>query len=68
MTKKLFLTTGRERDLIRYSYGTDIKDAKVYSYEEAKKVLIAKNPAYEKTADAFLKKVMDNPFADWIKY
>jgi hypothetical protein len=68
ITKKIFMTSGRERDLIRYSVGTDIKDAHVYSYEEAKEKLIAKNPAYKINADSFLKNVMENPYKDWIEY
>lgn len=68
--KKFFMTTGRERDLVRFSIGSDIKEAKVYSYEQAKEVLIKKNPAYayKDKADSFLKGVMANPFADWIEY
>lgn len=66
ITKKLFLTTGRERDLIRYSIGSNLNEAKVYSYEQAKEILLKKNPNCK--ADEFLKKVMASPSRDWIEY
>ena len=37
--KKLFITLGRERDLIRYSEKSDLKDAKEISEEDAVSLL-----------------------------
>ena len=37
--KKLFITLGRERDLIRYSEKSDLKDAKEISEEQARKFI-----------------------------
>lgn len=66
--KKFWITQGRERNLIRWSEKSDQKDAKDYTFEEAKQFLIAKAPSYAEKWDKFLKTVMDNPFNDWIEF
>ena len=64
--KKFWITQGRERDLIRFSEKSDQKDAKEYTYEEARQRLIAKAPSYEEeNVCNFLKAVMKHPFNDW---
>lgn len=55
MRKFYFMTEGRERDLIRYSIGSNIKEAHAYTL-------------YKTKADAFLKTVAENPFIDWGQY
>lgn len=67
-TKNFWITQGRERDLIRYSEKSDQKDAKEFTYEEAKKRLIEKSPSYTEKADKFLESVMKSPFNDWIEF
>lgn len=67
--KKFWITQGRERNLMRFSEKSDQKDAKEYTYEEAKQRLIAKTPSYEgEKGDEFLKAVMKHPFNDWIEF
>lgn len=66
--KKFYMTFGRERNLIRYSETSDQKDAKEYTYDEAKKKLIEKTPSYIEKAGSFLQSVMENPFNDWIEF
>lgn len=68
--KKYWMTTGRERDLIKYCEKGELKDSKPYSFEEAKALLIKKTPSYELNgyAERFLKGVAENPFNDWTQY
>lgn len=66
--KMFFMTTDRERNLIRYSEKSNLKDAKPFTYEKARKMLLVSNPAYIMRADYFLNKVKENPFNDWIEY
>ena len=62
--KKLFITLGRERDLIRYSEKSDLKDAKEI-YEEDAVSLFKKNFYSEEQARKFIQGVKNNPFNDW---
>lgn len=52
--KKLFITCGRERDLIRYSETSDLKDAKEISEEEAVSLFMRNFYSAEK-AESLLK-------------
>lgn len=65
--KKLFITSGRERDLIRYSEKSDLKDAKDISEEDAVS-LFKKNFYSEEYARKFIQSVKDNPFNDWCQW
>ena len=65
--KKLFITLGRERDLIRYSEKSDLKDAKEISEEDAVS-LFQKNFYSEEYARKFIQSVKDNPFNDWCQW
>ena len=65
--KKLFITLGRERDLIRYSEKSDLKDAKEISEEDAVS-LFKKNFYSEEQARKFIQGVKDNPFNDWCQW
>ena len=65
--KKLFITLGRERDLIRYSEKSDLKDAKEISEEDAIS-LFKKNFYSEEKAIEFIESVKDNPFNDWCQW
>ena len=65
--KKLFITLGRERDLIRYSEKSDLKDAKEISAEDAIS-LFKKNFYSEAIAIEFIESVKDNPFNDWCQW
>ena len=65
--KKLFITLGRERDLIRYSEKSDLKDAKEISEEDAVS-LFQKNFYSEEKAREFIESVKDNPFNDWCQW
>ena len=65
--KKLFITLGRERDLIRYSEKSDLKDAKEISEEDAVS-LFKKNFYPEEYARKFIQSVKDNPFNDWCQW
>lgn len=65
--KKLFITLGRERDLIRYSEKSDLKDAKEISEEDAVS-LFKKNFFSEEKAREFIQSVKDNPFNDWCQW
>lgn len=67
ITKKLWLATGREHNLMRYSIGTSIRDAHVYSDEEAKEILMKKGYS-ELKAERFIQAVKENPFKDWIEF
>lgn len=66
--KKFWMTAGRERDLIRFSEKSDQKDAKDYSFEEAKKKLIERHPIYKDYGDKFLNFVKNSPFQDWTQF
>lgn len=68
--KQFYMTFGRERNLIKFSETSDLKDSKPFSYEEAKENLIKSNPAYAESgkAEKFLNGVKTNPFNDWIQY
>lgn len=66
--KYFWVTTGRERDLIRYSENNNgLKDAKPYTFEEAKKLLM-KNQYSETYAEKFLNNLKGNPFSDFSVY
>lgn len=65
--KKLFITTDRERDLIRYSETSDLKDAREYSEEEAV-ALFMENGYSEYYARKFINNVKENPFSDWCNW
>ena len=65
--KKLFITLGRERDLIRHSEKSDLKDAKEISEEDAVS-LFQKNFYSEEYARKFIQSVKDNPFNDWCQW
>ena len=65
--KKLFITLGRDRDLIRYSEKSDLKDAKEISEEDAIS-LFKKNFYSEEKAIEFIESVKDNPFNDWCQW
>ena len=65
--KKLFITLGRERDLIRYSEKSDLKDAKEISEEDAVS-LFQKNFYSEEKAREFIESVKDNPFNNWCQW
>ena len=65
--KKLFITLGRERDLIRYSEKSDLKDAKEISEEDAVS-LFKKNFYSEEQARKFIQGVKNNPFNDWCQW
>ena len=65
--KKLFITLGRERDLIRYSEKSDLKDAKEISEEDAVS-LFQKNFYSEEKAIEFIESVKDNPFNNWCQW
>lgn len=65
--KKLFITCGRERDLIRYSETSDLKDAKEISEEEAVSLFMRNFYSAEK-AKKFIKNVKDNPFNCWTQW
>ena len=62
--KKLFITLGRERDLIRYSEKSDLKDAKEISEKEAIS-LFMKNFYSEEKARKFIEELKDTPFNGW---
>lgn len=68
--KQFYMTFGRERNLIRFSEKSDLKDAKPFSFEEAKENLIKVNPDYAKfdKAEKYLNGIKENPFNDWQKY
>ena len=57
--KKLFITLGRERDLIRYSEKSDLKDAMEISEEDSVS-LFKKNFYSEEKARKFIQSVKDN--------
>ena len=65
--KKLFITLGRERDFIRYSEKSDLKDAKEI-FEEDAVSLFKKNFYPEEKARKFIQGVKDNPFNDWCQW
>ena len=65
--KKLFITLGSERDLIRYSEKSDLKDAKEISEEDAV-ALCQKNIYSEEKAREFIESGKDNPFNDWCQW
>lgn len=66
-TKKLFMTNGRERDIMRFSERNDQKDAREYSEEEAIATLMRFSYTEEK-ARKFIEGVKKNPFEDWIQW
>ena len=65
--KKLFITLGREMDLIRYSEKSDLKDAKEISEEDAIS-LFKKNFYSEEKAIEFIESVKDNPLNNWCQW
>lgn len=66
--KYFWATTGRERDLIRYSENNNgLKNAKPYTFEEAKKLLM-KNQYSGTYAEKFLNNLKENPFSDFSVY
>lgn len=65
--KKMFVTRGRERDLIRWSETSDLKDAVEMKEEDVEALLIDHGYSEEK-AKSFIHGVKRNPFNDWIQW
>lgn len=65
--KKLFITLGRERDLIRYSEKSDLKDAREISEDDAISLFV-ENLYTEENARKFIEGVKNNPFNDWLQW
>ena len=67
--KKLFITNGRERDIVRYSETSDQKDAIEITEEEFLILLLKKYSSRNKEHHKkFIENVKKNPFNDWIEY
>lgn len=68
-TKKLFITNGRERDIVRYSETSDQKDAFEISENDFLILLLRKYASRSKEQHKkFIENVKKNPFNDWIEY
>lgn len=66
--KKMFVTRGRERDLIRWSETSDLKDAVEMKEEDVEALLIDNGGYTEEKAKSFIHGVKRNPFNDWIQW
>lgn len=67
--KKLFITNGRERDIVRYSETADQKDAVKITEEDFLILLLRKYSSRTKEQHKkFIENVKKNPFNDWIEY
>lgn len=67
--KKLFITNGRERDVVRYSETSDQKDAFEISENDFLNLLLRKYSNRSKEQHKkFIENVKKNPFNDWIQY
>lgn len=68
-TKKLFITNGRERDIVRYSETSDQKDAFEISENDFLNLLLRKYASRSKEQHKkFIENVKKNSFKDWIQY
>lgn len=67
--KKLFITNGREKDIVRYSEMADQKDAVEITEEDFLILLLRKYSSRSKEQHKkFIENVKKNPFNDWIEY
>lgn len=67
--KKLFITSGRKRNLIRYSENSDLKDAKEISEEEVISLLMKNSyNCSEKAAKNYIKGVKKYSFNGWLTW
>lgn len=67
MDRTLFITTTRERDIIRYSERNDQKDAVAITEPDAIALFI-KNGFTEEHAKKFIENLKKNPFSDWCQW
>ena len=63
--KHLFMTFNRERDLIRYSEKSDLKDAVMVTENEAINCMMHRSYTKD-SAMRMIDSVKSNPFNDWI--
>lgn len=69
LEKKLFITNGRERDIVRYSKTSDQKDAFEISENDFLNLLLRKYAGRSKEQHKkFIENVKKNPFNDWIEW
>ena len=76
--KKFWITEHREHDILRYSVGSDQKDATGYDYNDAHAILCFRNPTYKKIncakgktyAAIFLDAAIEHSkiYNDWLTY